>query len=101
MNLCTIARKAGAATIDFYDGDHAVEFKDDRSPLTAADRTSHDAIVTGLTEHFPESPTLSEEGKEIPYEARKSWKRLWLVDPLDGTKEFIKRNGEFTGNAKR
>ena len=84
--------------MEIYAGDHDVEFKDDRSPLTAADKASHDVIMAGLRQHFPEIPILSEEGKDIPYAERKDWQRFWLVDPLDGTKEFIKRNGEFTVN---
>jgi 3'(2'), 5'-bisphosphate nucleotidase len=82
--------------LEVYRKDFAVEFKDDKSPLTLADRNAHEAISkilenTGL-------PVLSEEGKSIPYELRKAWKRFWLVDPLDGTKEFVKRNDEFTVN---
>ncbi len=96
--ICDIARLAGAAIMEIYSGDHAVEFKDDKSPLTAADKASHLAIVAGLERHYPEIPILSEEGRDIPYEERKGWERFWLVDPLDGTKEFIKRNGEFTVN---
>lgn len=96
--VCEIARQAGEKIMEIYDGDHVVEFKDDKSPLTAADKASHAVIVTGLTKHYPEIPILSEEGKDIPYEQRKNWSRFWLVDPLDGTKEFIKRNGEFTVN---
>ena len=78
--------------------DFAVEYKDDHSPLTAADKASHEVIMAGLEKHFPEIPILSEEGADIPYAVRKEWQRFWLVDPLDGTKEFIKRNGEFTVN---
>ena len=96
--VCAVARKAGSAIMEIYAGDHDVEFKDDRSPLTAADKASHDVIMAGLRQHFPEIPILSEEGKDIPYAERKDWQRFWLVDPLDGTKEFIKRNGEFTVN---
>ena len=84
--------------MEIYDGDHGVEYKDDKSPLTAADKAAHDVIVAGLRELTPDIPVLSEEGKDIPYGQRKSWQRFWLVDPLDGTKEFIKRNGEFTVN---
>jgi 3'(2'), 5'-bisphosphate nucleotidase len=76
--------------------DFGVEVKADHSPLTIADKRSHDAIESVLKE--TNLPILSEEGKSIPYETRKSWKRFWLIDPLDGTKEFIKRNGEFTVN---
>ncbi len=93
-----IALAAGAAIMEIYDGDHAVEYKDDSSPLTAADKAAHEVIAAGLQQAFPQIPLLSEEGKSIPYEERKNWKRFWLVDPLDGTKEFIKRNGEFTVN---
>lgn len=93
-----IAHEAGAAIMSIYGGDHAVEFKDDKSPLTAADKAAHAVIVAGLQQHFPEIPILSEEGSHIPYEQRRHWPRFWLVDPLDGTKEFIKRNGEFTVN---
>ena len=96
--VCEIARAAGAAIMEIYAGDHSVEFKADQSPLTAADKASHDVIMAGLLQHFPEIPILSEEGRNIPYAERKGWQRFWLVDPLDGTKEFIKRNGEFTVN---
>lgn len=96
--ICDIAKKAGDAIMAIYAGDHRVEYKDDNSPLTAADKASHEVIVAGLAEHFPDIPILSEEGKGIPYATRKKWDRFWLVDPLDGTKEFIKRNGEFTVN---
>jgi 3'(2'), 5'-bisphosphate nucleotidase len=96
--VCEIAKEAGQAILSVYDGDHAVEYKDDKSPLTAADKASHEVIIAGLQNHFPEIPILSEEGAAIPYEVRKDWSRFWCVDPLDGTKEFIKRNGEFTVN---
>jgi len=96
--VCTIAREAGQAIMDIYDKDHGVEFKDDKSPLTLADKASHQVIDQGLREHFPDIPILSEEGKDVPYQVRSQWQRFWLVDPLDGTKEFIKRNGEFTVN---
>jgi 3'(2'), 5'-bisphosphate nucleotidase len=74
------------------------ELKEDQSPLTKADQSAHTVIEEILKAAFPETPILSEEGKDIPYENRKEWKRFWLVDPLDGTKEFLKRNGEFTVN---
>jgi len=96
--VCEIARAAGAAIMSIYADDHAVEFKDDKSPLTAADKASHAVIVSGLQQAFSDIPILSEEGRDIPYTERKDWQRFWLVDPLDGTKEFIKRNGEFTVN---
>jgi len=96
--VISIAKAAGAAIMEVYDGDHQVEYKDDRSPLTAADKASHAVIVAGLKQYFPEIPILSEEGAGVPYDVRRQWDRFWLVDPLDGTKEFIKRNGEFTVN---
>ena len=76
--------------------DFNIEYKDDKSPLTLADKKAHNAIVEYLNK--TEIPVLSEEGKHLPYEERKKWEYLWIVDPLDGTKEFIKRNGEFTVN---
>lgn len=87
---------AGREILDVYSRPIEVELKDDRSPLTEADRRAHHAIVAALA---PTGlPVLSEEGKELPVEERQRWERYWLVDPLDGTKEFIKRNGEFTVN---
>lgn len=88
--------EAGKRILEVYDTDFAVEHKDDKSPLTEADTQSHKAIMQVLEN--TQYPTLSEEGRDIPYEVRKSWNTFWLVDPLDGTKEFIKRNGEFTVN---
>jgi 3'(2'), 5'-bisphosphate nucleotidase len=80
----------------YHSDDFQTEAKGDKSPLTLADKRAHNAIVKTLEQ--TEIPVLSEEGKDIPYEQRKNWKRFWMVDPLDGTKEFIKRNGEFTVN---
>ena len=96
--ICRIARDAGAAIMDIYAGEFNVELKGDDSPLTCADRASHQVIVAGLSAETPDIPILSEEGRDIPYAERGAWPRFWLVDPLDGTKEFIKRNGEFTVN---
>lgn len=96
--VCDIARAAGKAILEIYDGDFNVELKGDDSPLTCADKASHQVIAAGLRRLTPDIPVLSEEGKAIPYEERRKWQRFWLVDPLDGTKEFIKRNGEFTVN---
>lgn len=79
-----------------YSRDFTVELKDDRSPLTEADKRAHLKISETL--EAAGIPILSEEGRQIPYDERKNWNRLWIVDPLDGTKEFIKRNGEFTVN---
>ena len=87
--------KAGKAIMDIYNKDFIVDFKEDASPLTEADRASDGIISSCLKKSFP---ILSEEGKHLPYEERKKWTTFWLVDPLDGTKEFIKKNGEFTVN---
>jgi 3'(2'), 5'-bisphosphate nucleotidase len=98
-SLLNIARAAGSTILDIYHSEHfEVEFKDDNSPLTRADRASHELIKRELSQLYPDIPLLSEEGKGIPYSERRKWGRFWLVDPLDGTKEFIKRNGEFTVN---
>lgn len=97
--VCNIAKQAGAAIMNIYGSDDfTIEYKDDKSPLTAADKAAHEVIMVGLQKHFPNIPILSEEGADIPYSMRREWQRFWLVDPLDGTKEFIKRNGEFTVN---
>ncbi len=88
--------EAGSETLKIYNNDFEVEYKDDKSPLTIADKKSNEIIDKYLARTG--IPVLSEEGKSIPYKARKNWKLFWMVDPLDGTKEFIKRNGEFTVN---
>lgn len=97
-NATTIAVQAAEKIIEIYNSEYAIEHKDDKTPLTTADLAAHNIIVKGLTELTPEIPVLSEESASIPYAERKSWQRYWLVDPLDGTREFIKRNGEFTVN---
>ncbi len=94
-----IARRAGDAILEIYsDVDPGVTFKSDDSPLTRADLASHRIIAAGLNELTPEIPLLSEEGAATAYQQRRDWRNFWLVDPLDGTKEFIRRNGEFTVN---
>jgi 3'(2'), 5'-bisphosphate nucleotidase len=95
-----IARQAGAAIIAIYrcEGEVGETSKADGSPLTLADMAAHRTIVDGLRKLTPDCNILSEEDANIPYAERAQWKRFWLVDPLDGTKEFIKRNGEFTVN---
>ena len=90
------AMLAGREIMDVYHTDFAVERKTDDSPLTLADKRAHDLIVKHLTPLG--FPILSEEGKHIPYSERQTWDTLWIVDPLDGTKEFVKRNDEFTVN---
>jgi len=93
------SREAGLAILKIYKQDFDVSYKEDQSPLTLADQRSHDIIVDHLTDPFGKSlPILSEEGKGVPFEERRAWEYFWLIDPLDGTKEFIKRNGEFTVN---
>ena len=89
--------EAGKAILEVYNSDDFnVEKKGDDSPLTLADKRAHNVIVSFLEK--TKLPILSEEGRDIPYEERKNWEYFWMVDPLDGTKEFIKRNGEFTVN---
>lgn len=90
------ALEAGSEIMKIYYSDYETRFKDDQSPLTTADLAAHEIISGRLNQTG--LPVLSEEGKNIPYESRKCWEMWWLVDPLDGTKEFIKRNGEFTVN---
>jgi len=95
-----IAMAAGNEILDVYNSDQAIEvsMKLDDSPLTDADRRAHNLIVDRLSNLTPDIPLLSEESDSIDYGLRKSWQRYWLIDPLDGTKEFINRNGEFTVN---
>ncbi|MBI3546485.1 MAG: 3'(2'),5'-bisphosphate nucleotidase CysQ [Gammaproteobacteria bacterium] len=93
-----IARAAGVRILEIYEREFKVEQKADRSPLTEADRAAHELISAQLNALTPNIPVLSEESAEIDYATRAAWPRFWLVDPLDGTKEFINRNGEFTVN---
>lgn len=97
--LITLAEAAGEAIMEVYKSeDFGTTAKADDSPLTKADLASNNVIIEGLTRLTPDIPVLSEESKHLPYSERKAWTRFWLVDPLDGTKEFIKQNGEFTVN---
>ncbi|MCV6590861.1 MAG: 3'(2'),5'-bisphosphate nucleotidase CysQ [Marinobacterium sp.] len=97
--LKQIARRAGTAIMQVYDcDDFQVQHKGDNSPLTAADLAAHKIIDEGLARLTPELPRLSEEAADIDFASRKHWHRYWCIDPLDGTKEFINRNGEFTVN---
>ncbi len=101
VSALVASKEAGKAILDVYETRFEVETKDDRTPLTIADKQAHEIIVDNLSSiPDPRSPIpiLSEEGKDIAYSERKTWKQFWLVDPLDGTKEFIKKNGEFTVN---
>jgi len=96
--VCAIARAAGSAILEVYRTDFTVQLKADSSPLTEADRRAHDVIREGLARLSPRLPMLSEESRPEEIADRTRWQRYWLVDPLDGTKEFLKRNGEFTVN---
>lgn len=93
-----IAVRAGKAILEIYGQDFEVMTKDDASPLTQADLASHRIIRDELARLTPEIPLLSEESAEIPFDIRAGWNEYWLIDPLDGTKEFVNRNGEFTVN---
>ncbi len=93
-----IARAAGGEINRIYATAFGVETKADNSPLTAADRAAHEVIAAALAQLTPGVPLWSEESGTIPWETRRHWTSFWLVDPLDGTREFIKRNGEFTVN---
>lgn len=97
-DIIQVARKAGDAIMEIYSTDFNVELKGDNSPLTAADKKSNEVIINQLEQMYPGIPRISEETKLTAYDVRKSWKQYWLIDPIDGTKEFIKRNGEFTVN---
>lgn len=97
-DIVSIAKEAGNAIMDIYNQDFSVEQKEDKSPLTAADKAGNSIIVDHLTKLYPDIPIISEENKLTDFSIRKSWTKCWVVDPLDGTKEFIKKNGEFTVN---
>jgi 3'(2'), 5'-bisphosphate nucleotidase len=96
--VVALAESAGEAILEVYASDFEVQSKDDNSPLTQADLASHLCIVAGLEELTPGMPVISEESGLPDYEERAQWDRYWLIDPLDGTKEFVNRNGEFTVN---
>ncbi len=93
-----IALQAGKVIMDIYQKDFAVDYKDDKSPLTEADLKSNEIICSKLEALYPAIPIMSEENKEVAFDKRKSWEYYWCIDPIDGTKEFIKKNGEFTVN---
>lgn len=98
-SVIELSVRAGDAILDIYEhGDLRVETKSDNSPLTAADIASHRVLIEGLSALTPDIPILSEEGEMPTFSERASWSRYWIIDPLDGTKEFVKRNGEFTVN---
>jgi 3'(2'), 5'-bisphosphate nucleotidase len=97
-SIVALAEKAGQAILEVYSSDFAVQSKADQSPLTQADLSAHLCIVAGLKVLTPALPVISEEAELPDFAERSSWQRYWLVDPLDGTKEFVNRNGEFTVN---
>jgi len=97
-SLLPIVAEAGEAIMKIYDGAFTVQHKDDNSPLTLADLESQKIIIDGLRRITPDIPILSEESAAAPWAQRRTWTELWVVDPLDGTREFVKRNGEFTVN---
>lgn len=97
-DVIELAIQAGHRIMEIYNTDFDVEHKSDNTPLTAADMAAHNTIVDGLSKLTPEIPILSEESARVLFAERKQWHRYWLVDPLDGTREFVKRNGEFTVN---
>jgi 3'(2'), 5'-bisphosphate nucleotidase len=96
--VAEIAESAGHAILEVYETDFAVEAKADASPITEADRRANEVIRAALVALPGQRPILSEEARTVPWEVRRHWKEYWLVDPLDGTKEFIQRNGQFTVN---
>ena len=104
QDIVKIAKDAGKAIMKIYNQEFDVEYKTDSSPLTIADKKANEIIVTALNQLSVNSflekniPIISEEGRCVPYDERKNWEYFWLIDPLDGTKEFVKKNGEFTIN---
>lgn len=93
-----LAIDAGKRILEIYESGFNIEHKDDKTPLTEADLAAHTIIEEGLRQLTPDLPVLTEESAKVPFEERSTWRRYWLVDPLDGTREFIKRNGEFSVN---
>lgn len=98
QELIDIVERSGKAILDVYHRDFEVQSKPDESPLTEADLAAHHIILAGLQALTPGIPVISEESEPPGFETRKNWSEYWLVDPLDGTKEFVNRNGEFTVN---
>lgn len=97
-DIKNIALQAGMAIMSIYKKEFTIEYKDDKSPLTEADKKSNEIICQELTKSYPNIPIMSEENQQIKYEIRKNWEYYWCIDPIDGTKEFIKKNDEFTVN---
>lgn len=97
-DVIKVADEASERVLHIYQSEFKVKYKDDRSPITAADTASHDVIVKGLRNISRDIPILSEEGEAASWDERKQWRRFWLIDPIDGTKDFTQRTGEFTVN---
>ena len=97
-DVIRVADEASDKVLGIYHSDFAVDYKDDKSPVTAADLASHEIIARGLRAISRDIPVMSEEGAGVPWEERRHWHRFWLVDPVDGTKDFTQRTGEFTVN---
>ena len=98
QSVIEITKQAGAVIMDVYKTNFEIHIKNDKSPVTEADTRANDIITEGLLNIAPDIPILSEEGRDIPFKERSKWGSFWLVDPLDGTKEYIKKNDEFTVN---
>ena len=96
--VISIAQRAGAAIMNIYERTFTVDYKLDETPITEADRVANRIITADLSNEFPGIPILSEENQVIPYDERKTWETFWLIDPLDGTREFVNKNDEFTIN---
>ncbi len=97
-NIENIAIKAGEKILEIYNRDFSINYKNDKSPVTEADLLANELICNSLEKLYPDIPIISEENIEEPYSIRKDWRECWCIDPLDGTREFINRNGEFTVN---
>jgi 3'(2'), 5'-bisphosphate nucleotidase len=97
-DIKSVTYEAGQLIMEIYNKDFTIEYKDDKSPLTEADIKSNELICKALEKLYPTIPILSEENKEVAYEIRKDWEYYWCIDPINGTKEFIKKNDEFTVN---
>lgn len=97
-DIKSIATEAGKAIMEIYKKDFNVDYKDDKSPLTEADLKSNEIICNKLEKLYPNIPIMSEENKQVDYDTRRNWEYYWCIDPIDGTKEFIKKNDEFTVN---
>ena len=97
-DIISLVKQAGSQVLKIYHSDFSVEYKNDESPITVADLASHECICQGLRHITPDLPIISEESDPVSFQKRRLWEKYWLVDPLDGTKEFLEKNGEFTIN---